>query len=89
MDITHTKYIIQDYVTENTWPGNPPAKEEDFGFWQDENGEYDTYEDAMNALAEFASHWPDLMRVVVRTTTVTTTENVLYRYTPEREAHEE
>ena len=89
MNISQTKYIIQDYVTANTWPGSSPSKEKDFGFWQDENGEYDTYEEALYALTESASHMPDLMRIVVRTTTVTTTENVLYKYTPDHESNEE
>lgn len=87
MDITQTKYIIQDYITDKDSELHR-ITEQDFGFWQDENDEYDTYEDAINALAESASHMPDLMRIVVRTTTVTTTENVLYKYTPDNSEYE-
>lgn len=90
MDITHTKYFVQNYTTEKYWPGSSPVTEHDFGFWEDQNDSYDSYEEAREMLEFCISHTPtDLMRVVVRTTTVTTTENVLYRYTPEREAHEE
>jgi hypothetical protein len=88
MDIKQTQYIIQDYITEKD-PELYSVTEHDFGFWQDENDSYDTYEEALETLEDSASHMPLLMRIVVRTTTVTTTENVLYRYTPEREAHEE
>jgi len=87
MDISQTKYIIQDYTTDKD-PELHRITEQDFGFWQDENDEYDTYEEALEVLKDSASHMDEIMRIVVRTTTVTTTENVLYKYTPAYSAYE-
>lgn len=85
MDIHQTKYFIQDYVTEKTCKGSFCASGQEFGFWQDENDSYDTYEEALEQLETSAAHVASLMRIVSRTITITTVEKVLYKHIPDIE----
>jgi len=80
--VKYTKYLVQYYHTDKD-PEGQPIRENDFGFWQDSNTEYSTYEEAEEEFNESETHaGNEVFRIVERTIIVETREYTLKKHLP-------